>query len=67
MTWHVLLVDADGQRFTSSPLTTRDDAIRHALDLNKQGDLTIVGIESDQCEAVDLGDIGLGAAASIVD
>ena len=48
MTWHIMLQDNDGQKYTSSVLDTREQALSFASDLLREGDLQILKIENRQ-------------------
>ena len=64
MTWHILMKDREGQKYTSSPLATRDAALGFACDVLREGDLEIISIEDDRGETVDLGEVTLLTGAA---
>ena len=64
MTWHILLVDSDGHKYTSSGLRTREEALHFACDLLREGDLKILKIEDTQRETIELEEVWLWAEAA---
>ena len=64
MAWHILLADSEGQNYTSSALSTRDDALRFACDLMRGGHLQILCIENDREERIDLDEVTLWCEAA---
>ena len=60
MTWRVLMQGADGQKYVSSALFTREDAISFAREVLRDGSLKVLKIESDQGETIKLDEEGGG-------
>lgn len=65
MSWHILLADCDGQKFTSLPLRDRTEAIAVARQLVSEGDLQVLKIAPDNGEEVDIDALGLKSTLSV--
>lgn len=59
MTWRILMKDGEGQKYTSSALNTREEALSFACDLQRDGSLQIVKIENADGGIIELDEVAL--------